>query len=462
MPLAACVGATLAAWLLLRVFPGDRDAKGAVLALLVVGIFGYGHAKRALQSVWPVETGYVLAAAVVVLAGGVALVIVKRHWAFGLTPGINVFASCLMAMAAAQIFLPGSGRAPWSPPPRPAPEAGSSGHRHPNIFYVVVDGYARDDLLREVLGFDNRAFLDYLTERGFVVAASSRSNYGQTDRSIASSLNMRLLRPDDPAPAVLIEHNEVFSVLRHHGYRCLAFASGYRTTEIEGADDILGTQDQGWSELEKVLFAMTPAPDAIRLLRLPNPFRVFDEDAQRARILYTLAQLPEAAADPGPVFVFAHILAPHPPYVFGPQGQRRERDEYVGLGDEAGWHPRHKEDYVGQLTFLNAQLRMALDGILARSSEPPIVILQADHGSAFRLTAQGPEATGALAERFSVFNAILGPPEVKARWYAGITPVNTFRILFGAVFGTGDRPLTDRSFWSFDGKTDRDVTAMIN
>ena len=41
---------------------------------------------------------------------------------------------------------------------------------HPDVYYVILDGYARADALATHYGYDNEPFLDALRERGFVVA----------------------------------------------------------------------------------------------------------------------------------------------------------------------------------------------------------------------------------------------------------------------------------------------------
>ena len=52
----------------------------------------------------------------------------------------------------------------------------ATGHR-PNIYYIILDGYARADVLRDLYGFDNSEFIADLQERGFFVAHRSTSNY---------------------------------------------------------------------------------------------------------------------------------------------------------------------------------------------------------------------------------------------------------------------------------------------
>jgi len=62
-------------------------------------------------------------------------------------------------------------------------------HESPDIYFIVADGYAREDVLKEIYQHDNSDFINYLTNKGFYVAHQSRTNYPQTYLSIASSLN---------------------------------------------------------------------------------------------------------------------------------------------------------------------------------------------------------------------------------------------------------------------------------
>jgi len=67
-------------------------------------------------------------------------------------------------------------------------------HR-PDIFYLVLDAYARDDVLRDVYAHDNSSFVDFLQTNGFYLAKRSRANYIPTFQSLASALNMDYLDP---------------------------------------------------------------------------------------------------------------------------------------------------------------------------------------------------------------------------------------------------------------------------
>ena len=63
----------------------------------------------------------------------------------------------------------------------------------PDIYYIILDGYAREDTLRDLYDFDNTDFINSLNALGFVVANKSISNYATTELSIASTLNMQYI-----------------------------------------------------------------------------------------------------------------------------------------------------------------------------------------------------------------------------------------------------------------------------
>ena len=68
----------------------------------------------------------------------------------------------------------------------------STGQR--DIYYIVLDAYARQDILKFLLNYDNSAFLSALKDRGFYIPPCGFSNYDGTDLTIASVLNYDFLQ----------------------------------------------------------------------------------------------------------------------------------------------------------------------------------------------------------------------------------------------------------------------------
>jgi len=339
--------------------------------------------------------------------------------------------------------------------------------RLPDIYYVMLDGYAGADVLQDVFGYDNSSFLEFLRQEKFYVAEAGQANYCQTWLSLTASLNLNYvdqlletqsIDSDDRKPLrTMIQNNFVVKFLRNYGYTFVSFESGKAFTDMDTADIVL-PQKPVVDEFLVTLVRSTPLLGLLYVAKeldgerhIPLPSTSYQ--AHRDRITYALEHLPTLTKQDSPLFVFAHILAPHPPFVFGPTGEaiEPEREYYAGDGsafyEHGGTKEEYLHDYKGQVQFLNAKLRTMIEEILRRSSEPPIIILQADHGSRMKLDWNDLKSTD-LRESFSIFSALHLPGVKVSSAYQNISPVNTFRLVFNAYFGTDLPILENKSYYS--------------
>jgi len=330
------------------------------------------------------------------------------------------------------------------------------GETRPDIYYIILDGYARADVLEGLYDHNNTEFLDFLRSRDFYVAAEARSNYIQTALSLSSSLNMSYLRglpPDllDRQPlAGLLRDSEVRRLLSDHGYQMIAVNSGYQPTEFVDADVYLSPDHQSpLTEFEELLVLGTAAAVLVDSQFLEIGASGYD--AHRELVVYGFQQLAEVPALPGPKFVFFHIVSPHPPFVFADDGTAVVPPRpYSGLADGShfdGSSGQYIAGYQSKLVYTNAQIEHAIDVILTASSEPPVIILQADHGPGAYLDWDSSGGT-CLWERTSILSAYHLPSGTQTDLYPSITPVNSFRVVFDAVFGTAFGLLEDRTYYS--------------
>jgi len=335
------------------------------------------------------------------------------------------------------------------------------GQPAPDIYYIILDAYTRDDTLLSEYGLDNTPFLDQLEGLGFYVARCSQSNYAQTQLSLASSLNFNYLEALDEAynpgnnkrvgMRKWIQHSAARTTLEGLGYQVVAFETGFKNTEWDDADlylapsAALGSLQMfaGLNDFELLLInnsaGLLLTDAAIKLPEFlqtdfDNPRRI-----HRERILYALDQLAKLPALPGPKFVFAHLVIPHPPYVFGPDGEFTDYDR----DKIAAYHD--------QVIYLNQRLIPLLESILQESSTPPIIVLQGDHGG-----IESPQAY-----RMDILNAYHLPGGGNARPYENISPVNTFRVIFNQYYGAQFALLDDTSYFSVY-KTPFEYTVIPN
>lgn len=350
----------------------------------------------------------------------------------------------------------------------------------PDIYYIVLDAYGRSDILKALYGYDNTPFIDWLTRKGFYVAQQSHSNYAQTMLSLASSLNLDYLDPVEMQSAAataatdarwrvdltsaavqllnqagenarlplahLIQFNKVAATLKDNGYGFAAFTSGYGGVQFPNADVV--HRATMLSDFEESIIQTTPIAD---LLDMAHDQR---RELHRRRIRYIFDHVADSADESAPRFVLAHILSPHSPFVFRADGTPPPATDENAFYDEEEFDPGNPADrarirngYRGQIEYVTRQIQLVLERLLADSSRRRIIILQADHGPSLTMDWSAPSRT-AIDERMSILNAYWVPPDIRARLYPTITPVNTFRIILNRYFGGPAELLPDRSFFS--------------
>jgi hypothetical protein len=323
----------------------------------------------------------------------------------------------------------------------------------PDVYFIVMDAYERDDILREMHGSDITPFLEWLEARGFYIPRGGMSNYRHTELSIPSTLNMdyvqSLLGTDSPSTdegrwrlVKMISNNRVRRELECIGYTTVGMENGVPWTEWRDADYFIAMDTDPLhnahlvgriSAFEGKFLDTTVARailDGFRSRQVAAPVAIDPNAGTRERILFAFEQLQRVPHLPSPKLVFVHILSPHPPFVFGPHGEPVSQAEFettYGPG-EAGI----LQAYADQVTYLNTQLQTTITAILDSSPVSPIIVIEGDHGWADRNHE----------DKLSNFNAIHLPFGGNAKLYSTLTPVNTFRIVLDQYFG-GDFPLLD-------------------
>ncbi|GAA4326408.1 hypothetical protein [Flaviaesturariibacter amylovorans] len=320
--------------------------------------------------------------------------------------------------------------------------AACAGCPRPDVYLIILDGYAGLPQLQQELGFDNRPFLDSLRGLGFEVAAASRSNYQDTPFSMASLFQMNYLSlprftytdANLTFCYTQIYDNPVVRRFRREGYEIRNLSifdirnspAPYDNTLLVSGARLISSQTLGqrlyrdlYSNIIYAYFKGTAAYDG-----LVNQARDINEAAAKA----TLA---EAARRPQePRFVYTHFAMPHAPYYYGANGRPNPSS---ATGPE---NLGRMDLYLGYLQYTN---RFALDYLRQmRAAARPgsIFLLLSDHGS-----REVPRSK----LRYSNLAALSFPGAPRV-YYDSVSNVNQFRLLFRTLFRDTLAVLPDRTY----------------
>jgi hypothetical protein len=444
------LGSILLVTLLYFVYHDLKKAGGLTL-LLLFGFFFYGHFFRYIEG-WEVN-GIVLGRHTYFMVIWFGLFITLT-WGFLksskiisiLTSFLSTVVVFLLALPAYQLvsyqYQTWQNSRQVSPPVISLPSG--SPQSYPDIYYIILDMYGRHDVLRDVFSHDDSAFLHNLRELGFYVAECSQSNYPSTAFSLSSALNMNYLTdisdkftPENTNTTImwhLIQNSGVETALRGLGYKTVAFETGYRWTEHQDADYYYKLTSNGINDFEDLLLRNSFASVFLEKGWVDH-FRLTSDQRKHDLSVYVLEELENIPSLAGSKFVFVHLTIPHPPFVVGPTGQLEVVSPHFEGNESYYIEEEYKIGYINQVAYLNSRIPRVLKSILEESEQPPIIIMQGDHGPRFV----------EIDKQFDILNAYYFP-EPAPEPYPSVSPVNNFRMIFNTYFGASLPLLSDRSY----------------
>ena len=304
----------------------------------------------------------------------------------------------------------------------------------PDVYFILLDKYGRSDALEAHFDYDNSDFIEGLEDMGFWVADCSRSNYAFTVMSLASELNLDYVynltdSPDLKTTSALIQNNLVFQAFEELDYTTIAFNMGYSWGNMKDADYYINDYPTDINTWEMDPFELMYIKSTLGRLFFTRPTDLgaqvtltdLERKAERTNLILDL--LPEMPQLSGSKFVYAHIINPHPPYVFNADGSLNENAEDTP----------ESEGYPAQLAYLEPRILDAVAQILAESEQPPIIIIEGDHG---------------FGKKFVTSNllALYLPEGGEEGLDDHMTLVNVFPHIFNTYFGTEIEYLPDESY----------------
>lgn len=314
----------------------------------------------------------------------------------------------------------------------------------PDFYMIILDAHTRSDVLKARYGYDNAAFTQQLAEMGFFVAECSQSNYASTKLSLVSATFGDYIRTIVPEGETVppLESSPVNQILKSLGYKTIAFenrASGHfdldedlhlaRNQAAFGKFDIIG----GFNEFERMMVDTSFMRFVFDTEIIPgfNDLRLRDWEYKEHyyQTNYILSELEKIPDISGPKFVFTHIMVPHSPFIFNPDGTYQHTTNSIS-------------GYRSNVEFIDNRLPVILQTIIEKSDPQPIIIVMGDHGP-----ATNKKVTREM--RMATLNAYLVNERAKTQMYTSLTPVNAMRIILNAHFNTTYELLADVSYYAY-------------
>jgi hypothetical protein len=436
-----------------RLVVREPARRALMVGIVVAFAFGYGHIDKGIFRENVFSTVLMPS-----LVFGVVLPLLFLAWRMRNPERIgNVVQSMTLALVAVQVLmaLPSlvgqsvqalEGTGAVAAAPATIESQATAGTARPDVYLIVFDAYARGDMLKQYNQHDNTEFLDTLKARGFHVSDQARANYMYTRLSLSSFLNMKYLDEEirefdaDPARGAInpmLREFEVARRLKRMGYLYRHIGGYWHVTRSSPiADENVSYLPSFAEEFTFVFIEQTAFHPVLKAIPAYG-----DWFAPGVVHLQQFRNIPKPEGLRGPVFTFAHVLAPHSPYVFDRDGIKSAETSLTKKWDRP-------LEYAEQLRFINKQILKIVDEIDRVSGPDAIILVHGDHGARSQGQMGGtPEQN---REQMATFAAYRVPEKARQAIYPGMSLVNNWRVIFTHVFGATDLPLLEDRTWYSD------------
>lgn len=344
-------------------------------------------------------------------------------------------------------------------PPALKPRANSLNVNDPDIYFIVLDMYPSEIVLSKFLDFDNKPFLNTLDSLGFITHKNSMSNYSRTLLSLCSTLNMEYIHQQDnmALPKLTLDslnykltNNKVVQFLKSRGYNYYWFEGGYigPKSKYDAGEYYLAAE----KSTTDITYQTTADNDFFLLfvnssiiLPFVDQIKFISYDIHRKRFFNTFNSLKGLVKQKDKKFVFAHIMSPHPPFIFDADG-RKVNGVVQGKS--------RKNAFYDQLEYLNSVTSAVIKQmVLENNGREKIIILQGDHGMReITPSSNYNYSEDWVQEAFGNLNSIYFSDQTKRadlkEQLPAIASVNTFRYVFNQEFNADMAILENNQYYT--------------
>jgi hypothetical protein len=267
---ATLVGIAGVLLLLVRCVVSRWAIAGFIVTLALAVAFLHEPIINIWVSLLPEHTAAILATELCVVVGLSYLAIRKiSNWG-NVTRTLNVSVGALLLLSGFQVVV----NELSSPAQMSLPSNSSSSFTlampdsKPDVYYILLDAYARDDALRDYYDHDNSEFTGFLKDKGFYIASDSTANYSMTRAAAPAVLNFDYvdswLKEENRGQATSAEltaatfDSKLANLFRSNDYRIVNILSGIKFIKLGDAETFeLNVVDTGLNEFELAMLNMT-------------------------------------------------------------------------------------------------------------------------------------------------------------------------------------------------------------
>ena len=431
----AIVSVSIIIWIVIRKIIKNGNKAALITGVGVVFFFYFGYVQDALKGILvsniPVNKTSILVPISIIIFIILTVYFIKSKNNFeSIIKIANVVSITLILVVCVQFIIPGASA------------------EKPNVYHIILDEYTDNEILTKKFGYNNEKFLEFLNNNGFYMHDKLFSTFGGTVKELNVILNMeypkklRWMSEDYES----LNNNKVMSIFSNQDYSVIETNSMMRWKNFSDVDTKLcyDTNFINSEFLDQVL-----GKSIIRYF-----LEKYQQDTRRDTVRCTFDVLNEITLKTdGPKYVFSHVYVPHPPFLFGPNGENVIPDHREISGLQSWENP---QGYVNQLIYATNEITVVIKNIV-KNDPNAIIIVQGDTG-----TLTGTDISKKTMKEIYQAHSILYAvriPDVEDSDY--MIPVNTYRIIFNNYFNMNYDYLEYHSYLVDNDGNMEDITKKL-
>ena len=431
----AIVSVSIIIWIVIRKIIKNGNKAALITGVGVVFFFYFGYVQDALKGILvsniPVnKTSILVPISIIIFIISTIYFIKSKNNFESIIKIANVVSITLILVVCVQFIIPGASA------------------EKPNVYHIILDEYTDNEILTKKFGYNNEKFLEFLNNNGFYMHDKLFSTFGGTVKELNVILNMeypkehRWMYEDYES----LNNNKVMSIFSNQDYSVIETNSMMRWKNFSDVDTKLcyDTNFINSEFLDQVL-----GKSIIRYF-----LEKYQQDTRRDTVRCTFNVLNEITLKTdGPKYVFSHVYVPHPPFLFGPNGENVIPDHREISGLQSWENP---QGYVNQLIYATNEITVVIKNIV-KNDPNAIIIVQGDTG-----TLTGTDISKKTMKEIYQAHSILYAvriPDVEDSDY--MIPVNTYRIIFNNYFNMNYDYLEYHSYLVHNDSNMEDITKKL-